>query len=758
MAALGAGDAVFVGLSNLTGRHAAARALARAVGVVLSEQPGTADDDDALLDRVGDALRDRELLVVLDNCEHVIDIAAEIAHRLLASCAGVVVLATSRSPLGVPGERTFPLPPLGREDAVALFCARAADQGVALADADMASAAEICDRLDGLPLAIELAAARLRTMSLAEVTVGLEDRFALLTGGPRQAEPRQQTMRAVVDWSHGLLDEVDRVVLRRLAVFAGGFTLRAAQAVVAERLVDAAVSSDGEVADAITRLVDQSLLVVDRRGDVARFSMLETVRHYASERLAETGDAERVRRRHARWMADAVQPALRGVISRDQATWFEWLRVERANHRTALAAALEAGDAQLALELVAPLGWYFYMAGEMAPAVEAFERALSMTGDTDPAVRALALGLFGWLLANGPDLERAIATTSEAVALIDRVDDAFARGVIADTHVMALFFAGHIERAAEFWPTSQMYAEESGDPWVLAITGIVRGEICQFAGDAVEAERAFTEAAEAFEVHGDRFAHALAVTEAAELAELVGDYERALDMLRSGVAIADEVGFSGHPLAMRARIANIEILRGNLVEAERDHLALIDDAVASGVPWLQSMAQVGLANIARRRGDYEASAERLEAAWQNRRTRTVPYMRAIVLVQRGYLADQRGDAVSASTDQLEALEITTALSAPRGIAFAVEGLAGALSLSSASGDRVLGARLLGCADALRRGSGGPMPAGERYDLDRIEGRLRSHLGDDAFDDHFASGAATDVSELTAAARSAIARW
>jgi tetratricopeptide (TPR) repeat protein len=281
------------------------------------------------------------------------------------------------------------------------------------------------------------------------------------------------------------------------------------------------------------------------------------------------------------------------------------------------------------------------------------------------------------------------------------------------------------------------------------ITRVVQGEIAQFRGDAAAAGRLFAAAAVDFEHEGDRFAYALSITEASELAEMAGDYDRAVEQLSHGIEIAAEVGFSGHPLAMRARLGNIEVLRGNLDVAERHHRELIDDAGAEGVPWLQAMARVGLASIARRRDELDEAEEHLDAAWAMHRSRVVPYMRSLIQVARGYLADQRGRLEEAVGHQRDALEISHRLTMPRGVAYAMEGLAGALALSPEADDQDLAARLLGRADAIRRETGGAMPDAERFDVDRAERRLRAALGDAVVEQGMAAGAATAVDDLVA---------
>ncbi|MET9538805.1 BTAD domain-containing putative transcriptional regulator [Streptomyces sp. NPDC006553] len=298
----------------------------------------------------------RRMLLVLDNCEHVVAAAAELAHVLLTRCPGVTVLATSREPLGVPGERVRPLGPLPMGMALRLLGERgaAARAGFVVAE-DRGAAEEVCRRLDGLPLAIELAAARLRLLSVRQIAERLDDRFRLLTSGARTVLPRQQTLRAVVDWSWDLLEEPERAVLRRLAVFTGGADLTAAESVCADGGTD--------VLDLLGALVDKSLVVAgpDRDGEGMRFRLLETVAEYAGERLEESGERAATERRHLtyyRELARTTDPGLRGS---GQVAATAFLEREHDNLRGALRTAVALGDEQEVLCLVHSLSWFWQL-------------------------------------------------------------------------------------------------------------------------------------------------------------------------------------------------------------------------------------------------------------------------------------------------------------------------------------------------------------------------------------------------------------
>ena len=279
----------YVDLAPITDPELVPVTAARALG--LPDQPGR-----STMDTLTRFVADRQMLVVLDNCEHLLDACAALVVALLEACPGLTLLATSREPIGVAGEVSWRVPSLSLADeAVELFTDRArhARPDFTITDDNAAVVAEICARLDGLPLAIELAAARVRALSLAEILDSLHDRFRLLTGGARTAVRRQQTLRASVDWSHALLTEPERVLFRRLAAFLGGFDLDAAQAVAGGGEVERY-----QVLDQLTLLVDKSLVVAENSRGRTRYRLLETVRQYAQEKLGESGEADAVRTRH----------------------------------------------------------------------------------------------------------------------------------------------------------------------------------------------------------------------------------------------------------------------------------------------------------------------------------------------------------------------------------------------------------------------------------------------------------------------------
>ena len=360
-------------------------------------------------------------------------------------------------------------------------------------------------------------------------------------------------------------------------------------------------------------------------------------------------------------------------------------------------------SADLALRLVAPLGWCFFVAGDETAGADLIEEALACAGPADPRLRSLALGGYAWLAASGPDLQRAQLAADEALQGLGTYDDPATECFVLCCAVMVQIFAGRVQ---DSWATAERAvdaAERSGDRWCRAIVTLVQGELYHQVGDTAVAERMLADAGDAFAALGDRFCHLICVTEAAEVAELRGEYDRAIRMFEEGLA-GVEGGFSAGVLAIRTRLANLEILRGNLSLAEAMHREVLDHWHGSVGQWPQAMSLLGLATIARRRGDPAAAAVHLDAAWAMGRTQTVPLMRSIALVARGYTADQQGDASSALGLQVAALPVARRVGAVRAVANAVEGLAGALATTGGSATRSTPPRLLGLADAMRRRS------------------------------------------------------
>ncbi|CAG1771967.1 partial Putative HTH-type transcriptional regulator, partial [uncultured bacterium] len=321
-------------------------------------------------------LRPRELLLVLDNCEHLIDGCADLAQVLLQHCPDLKILATSSEALNITGEIARPVPPLSMIDpqqiantaalqtseAARLFLDRAvaAQADFAASDRTSPAIAQICYRLDGLPLAIELAAARVKVLAVDQIAARLDDRFTLLSFGERTAPDRHQTLRAMIDWSYGLLAQLEKTLFRRLAVFAGGWTLEAAQAVCGSDDLDPQV-----MLDVLTRLIDKSLVQVRKRNGETRFSMLETIRQYANEKLLEANELEGIRHRHLDCfvkLAEESEPRLQGP---EQARWIDRLDTENGNLRAALEWSLTDGDVKAGLRLAVGLGQCWFMRGHL---------------------------------------------------------------------------------------------------------------------------------------------------------------------------------------------------------------------------------------------------------------------------------------------------------------------------------------------------------------------------------------------------------
>ena len=351
--------------------------------------------------RLAELIGDREMLIVLDNCEHVITTAAEVAEDLLRRCAGLRILATSREGLRVGGETVWAVPPLAADDAVRLFVTRAQAAGapLELSDEYHAVIADICARLDGLPLAIELAAARTRAFPIAQISSRLNDRFRLLTGGSRTALPRQQTLRAVVDWSYELLFDDEQRVFERLSVFPGGCDLATAEAVCADETIAAA-----DLADHLHALVDKSLVIAVPKGDGLRFTQLQTLAEYGKEKLTERGDAVRIRDAMATHYAELSAQSAAAYTGDRQRAWLTAIDEEHDNLRAALEWAVANDDAQTALTIAGGTSWPHWLAGMVIEGKRWLDDAFGCAGEADERTRALALTGRGLLdfLAGAP--------------------------------------------------------------------------------------------------------------------------------------------------------------------------------------------------------------------------------------------------------------------------------------------------------------------------------------------------------------------
>jgi predicted ATPase/DNA-binding SARP family transcriptional activator len=707
-----------------------------------------------------DALRSQRLLLVLDNCEHVVERAAGLVVALLAAAPGLRVLATSREPLAVAGETLQEIPPLdlpadpgdlttvAASGAVQVFTERAAAAapGFALDATNAAAVAAICTRLDGLPLALELAAARVRVLGVQGVAQRLDDRFRLLAGGRRDAPQRQRTLREVIDWSWELLTAPERAVLRRMAVHAGGCTLAAAEAVCA----GADVEPDA-VLDVLARLVDRSLVVAgegapdDAEGP--RYRLLQSVAAYGREQLAAAGELHDVQVRHQTHhtaLAERAEPHLYGP---DQRRWLQRLDAESANLRVALDGAVARGAGDLALRLVGAMSWYWYLRGRHREAHRALGGALAVGGPPAAAARAGAWRAgFAMLVGTGSDLLRG---GRAALAAYDGVDEprqrARAEWFLAHAH---LHF-GDVPTGDEFSAAALAAFRGVDDGWGIAAALSSRAKVAMFRGELATAEHAATDSRRRFVELGDRWGRLLADDMLAYHAEVTGDHATAARLHREDLRIAEDLQLWTDASYRLSGLGRIALLTRDFTAAAELHERARRLATDQGNPFAAEYAQVGLGLGARRQGDLDAAEAHLGAALARNRALQADYGGAyygitLLLAELGFVAELRGDAARATDLHSEALAAARAVGEPRAVALAVEGLAGAAAVA---GDHVRAARLLGAASAGREAVGAPLPPAERGDVDRIAATASAALGAAKFAEAFTTGARTPMDDV-----------
>ncbi|MFG1649452.1 BTAD domain-containing putative transcriptional regulator [Micromonospora sp. NPDC049275] len=650
-------------------------------------------------DRLVAALRQRHLLLVLDNCEHVIEPVAALVARLLRDAAGVRVLATSRESLGLTGELLWEVPPLSlpqdsdpdavrRSAAARLFAARAAAQhrGFRLDEHTAPAVAQLCRRLDGLPLALELAATRVRALGLRGVVDRLDDRFRLLTTSQRDVPSRQRTLTAVIGWSWDLLDEADREVLARLAVFRDGCTPEAAEQVCQADL------------DALARLVDRSLVVLDDSPAGPRYRLLESVAAFCLDRLA---DADAVRTRHAAYytdLAERADPQLRGA---DQRRWLALLDAETANLRAALA---HGGGLRLAVAL----SWYWYLRGRLTEA----RRALAVAGDPAQESRA-APWRIGFALLRG----EAVTPEDIRAALAHDPDG---RG--------AWFAANAVITHSELALAAELLPHAPADTWTEAAVLASRAMLAHAAGDQSTLEYASTRSAALFADLGDRWGRLQATEWVGGLAEMRGEHERAVDLHREGLRWAEELELWPQVGTELSWLAWLAVQTRDYPQAREFAERAYRLAVEQDAPGALVFAEMSLGFAARRDGKLDLAVTHLTHLAERGRGETRPALYLpMVLVELGYAVEQGGDPDAALALHVEAYAAAEAMASPRDGVAAVEGMASAVRSPEAA------ARLLGSAAAARVALEAPASPSERDEVDRVTGRVRAALGPERFD-------------------------
>jgi predicted ATPase/class 3 adenylate cyclase len=468
---------------------------------------------------LADYVRERQLLFLFDNFEHLLE-AVPLLGELLARCPNAKALVTSREPLHLSAEREYAVPTLAEAEASELFAARSVENG------PQEVVAAICRRLDCLPLAVELAAARTKVLSPAAILERLQRSLPLLTGGPRDAPERQQTLRGTIAWSHDLLSADEQRLFARLSVFAGGCTLEAAETVCGADL------------DVLQALVDKSLI----RFAHGRFWMLETIREFALERRDETGDGEGLRQRHAAYFLELAELAKPELQAWSSSVWFDRLQAEHDNIRAALGDALEHGRADVALRLGGAVWLFWFLRGFFSEGRRWLESALAAGTESDPHLRLDPLWGAGLLALWQGDVERGRAAAAELLALAAATDSSWARAIGVSIAGIAASKCGDWDQAAQLHADTAQLARELGDPWLLSISVLNLGDVALNRGEYERALELFEDSLATGRERQDQDLSVRAFVNLGLTRLMLGDVQRARSLLRDSLVAAREIG------------------------------------------------------------------------------------------------------------------------------------------------------------------------------------------------------------------------
>ncbi|MGH8903999.1 MAG: BTAD domain-containing putative transcriptional regulator [Egibacteraceae bacterium] len=735
----------FVDLASLTDPALVPHAVAATLGV--PEEPGR-----ALADLLVDHLRARRLLLVLDNCEHLVAAVADLADRLLRACAGLRVLVTSREVLGVLGEVAWRVPSLSSPDpdarsspeellgyeSVRLFLerARAARVERALSEEDLEAVAQVCVRLDGIPLAIELAAARAAVLSVDQIAARLDDRFHLLTTGSRTAPSRHQTLRATVEWSHDLLGPPERILFRRLAVFAGGFTLDAAEAVCSGGGV-----VEEDVLDLLAQLVGKSVVQMDDRGASVRYRLLETIRQYAREKLVEAGEDAQVRSRHRDWYLNLAEDAEAEAFGIEGRAVLERLEMEYDNFRVALEWSVEDPRGEgTGLRLAHALQPLWVLRSHCREGLAWMEAMFRRSGE-DHAMRAAVAGRAANLAFRVGEPDEAVRLSDLALVLARQSGERRCVGaalkIVARLGVLS---RGELDRARSLFSESLAIGQELGDEVLVAGSLLWLGWVAQRQSRYGEA-RAW--AAKFLALSKERWydlARGLYLLGWVEFEQ--GEYPAARERLDRCRALAASVGDRGYELRAVEALGAVAVAQGRLAQARA--------AYEEALTFSQELPRVfrvglpaGLGEVALVEGDHATAQALLEEALERAQRLGDVFPLAWTHNRLARVAAARGDPVAARSSYEEALRIGRRVGMPWHVATSLEGLA-ALDVSGGQADRA--ARLLGAAEAIRAEIGAPRWPSSTDEHERLVDAARVALGEAAFGAAQAEGRSLTLDE------------
>ncbi len=709
----------------------------------------------SLLDMLVDYVQSKALLLVLDNCEHLVEACAHLAGALLRACPNLKILATSREVLGIAGEVTYPVPPLSRPDprrvrsleqlthfeSVRLFVERSVSSQprFALTNANAKAVAQICHRLDGIPLAIELAAARVKVLTVDQIATRLDDRFRLLTGGSRTGLPHHQTLRAAMDWSYDLLSEEERALLRRLSVFAGGFQLDAVETICAGDGVEA-----DTCLDLLTNLVDKSLVMAEGLNGEIRYRLLETVRQYGQEKLLELREGAAVRGRHLNWylsLAQRAEPELQGP---DQVAWLERLEMEHDNLRSALDwSKTDKNEAEGGLLLAGALHRFWALRGYLSEGRQWLEGLLAFGEGAPNLVLAKALYGGGVLSAYQGDYARATTLCKWSLSLYQESNDTL--GIALSLNVLGFVARNQSEfgRAERLLQEGIALSRASGHRWALAEALIFLGHSVRRTGDFQRALAFGSDGLALWRELGDKRGVATALDLLGTVARYLRNYERARAYHEESLALQRELGSKLDLAVSLINLGAVAMEQGDNNQATRllEESRTLCEELGYKVGLAASLGN--LAIVARHQRNYERARALLEESrslWQALGDR-----RAVAGALRilGLVAQGRGEHATAATLHHESLRLNLELGDKVGIA---ESLAWLADLARVRKHGALAASLLGAAEALRESVGTTLPPADQVEYEQSVAATRELLDAQAFDAAWTKGRTMPVEE------------